>query len=64
MKYYKLMKNLLKKILTIIELPFLPLLAISAILLKLYRRIGSHNLRKSTYLLKKNRRFPHNRSLL
>jgi hypothetical protein len=52
------MKNLIKKLLPLLELLFLIPLIISAFVLKLYRRVGSKNLKLSTNILKKIGVFP------
>ena len=40
------------------EWPLLPLIVVSALILKLYRRVGSHNLRRFTNVLKRIGVFP------
>jgi len=52
------MKDLIKRIIPLIEWLFLPVLVISAFVLKLYRRVGSNNLKRSTNILKKIGVFP------
>lgn len=52
------MKNLIIRILPFIEWLFLPAIFISGVVLKMYRRIGSNNLRQSTNILKQIGVFP------
>ena len=52
------MKNLIKRLIPLLELPFLLPLIISAFVLKLYRRVGSKNLKRSTNILKRVGVFP------
>ena len=52
------MKKLIKRILPLMEWPLLPLIVISGFILKLYRRVGSHNLRRLTNVLKRMGVFP------
>lgn len=52
------MKNFIKRLLPLIEWFFLPVIIISAFILKLYRRVGSDTLKRCTNVLKKMGVFP------
>ena len=52
------MKKYLKQVIILLEWPFLPVLIFSALVLKLYRKTGSQNLRRSTKTLKRIGVFP------
>lgn len=51
-------KNAIRPLASLAEILFIPLLTISALVMRLYRRVGSKRLKKSTQILKKIGVFP------
>ena len=51
-------KTAIKKIIQILEIIYIPLFVISALMMWLYRRTGSNNLKLSTRILKRIGIFP------
>ena len=53
-----LLKNIIIRIMFLVDILLIPFIAISAVILKLYRRAGSQRLSRNTWLLKKIGVFP------